>query len=117
MTTYRAGQRVRIEWPSDGSAVEGVLDSNLKLAISKLGGYWIYVTSARAAEGTVTVLSEPRPDEPTGLGAVVEASIADWGTRRWIRTFDGNWATDAPICTVRWSDLIDPVVLSEGWTP
>jgi hypothetical protein len=77
---------------------------------------------ARWIEGaTVTVLSEPRPEEPTGLGAVVEADSESVPTPRrvWTRipreTGDNLWHDGAYL--VKWSDLIDPVVLHEGWTP
>ena len=122
MTTYRAGQRVRIE-------IEGMLRTTEDIG-SPPGGLVFqaddgWPTPFRfvdgdfagiARNGIITVLSEPRPEEPTGLGAVVEAAIGDWEPRRWLRTFTGHWATNAPIVDVPWADLLDPVVLSQGWT-
>lgn len=140
MAEYHAGQRVRIEWP-DGSAVEGTLVAPRDYSDPSLGPV-VYVPSMSGytapeigGDGrTVTVLSEPpRPEEPTGPWAVVEAA-APWRTARaafvrepgglWVHFLIPNerfrppkWQRDKVTEWANWSDLIDPVVLSEGWTP
>lgn len=113
MTEYRAGQRVRIE--VEGVVLEAMESGALRVTVDVDGESWYLRAPAHGV--TVTVLSEPRPEEPTGLGAVVEARVGVWGLRRWLRNFSGLWVTDHPIMPVPWSDLIDPVVLSEGWKP
>lgn len=56
----------------------------------------------------------PKPDEPTGLGAVVESEDG----RRWVRSKDittvCHWKPSAGGRRVRWSDLPHVRVLSEG---
>ena len=69
-----------------------------------------------------SLLTPPRPEEPKGFGAVVEAHLETTTTQSSRRRFfhDGfcNWYQvgfafrEAPI--FKWSDLINPVVLSEG---
>jgi hypothetical protein len=86
VTEYRAGQRVRIEW-LDGigtTAIEGPLVvgdmAALRVEYGPDGRDWFYVGSSWwESAATVTILSEPRPEEPTGLGAVVEAEWANGG--------------------------------------
>lgn len=133
MTTYRAGQRVRIEWPDDDAAMEGRLIARSftglvreQLSLAMPDAY--YALENLPGDCTVTVMSEPRPDEPTGLGAVVEASAADVavGARlTWVRarTERNEWRPSTEVYCDNsgfyraWASLIDPVVLSEGWTP
>ena len=118
MTTYRAGQRVRIEGRS--WAIEGILFTGPqeRLFVDQPGddyGWPIDEWTRWRANVTVAVLSEPRPDEPTGLGAVVEASLSGFGGRSlWLRTFDGHWACDQWITPVEWYELVDPVIKSDG---
>ena len=129
MSEYKAGQRVRIEWPN-GSAVEGVLTTpryggSPSVAVPRAGGETtLWQPGAQVADNrVVTILSEPRPDEPTGLGAVVEASWRDRGRELFVRARRDRyqWRPEKEYSTtnlyVPWDDLIDPVVLSEGWTP
>ena len=122
MSKYRAGQRVRIEWP-DGHVLEGLVQlvNGHPFVRAPLGldKYWL----DRDHEApTVTTLSEPRPDEPTGLGAVVEASALPIlggepvSRRRWVLSEGWTWHA-VRMEPRKWTDLIDPVVLSEGWTP
>lgn len=67
----------------------------------------------------------PKPDEPTGLGAVVEATYEDddgkgFGPAAWSRRGDGTWVclTDGySTHCVPWPFLRDVTVLSEGVTP
>lgn len=121
MIAYRAGQRVRIEL--DGEVLEVFDGFALKVRADVDGCSWYFKAPARGT--TVTVLSDPRPDEPPGLGAVVEAGTSTGGDRRqWVRIPDTIDAFDARRTWIasgmnprEWADLIDPVVLSEGWTP
>ena len=131
MTEYRKGQRVRVEWPN-GSAVEG------PVVMEPAGGPWVTYgargrmaciepSALKAAGATVTVLAEPRPEEPTGLGAVVEAGGIKHlnGGGFWIALHeiwialheDAREPQGAWITRRGWADLIDPVVLHEGWQP
>ena len=124
MTTYRVGQRVRIEWP-DGTAVEGYLQKDA-CVVKYANRHYSDIVVAERDGATITVLSEPRPEEPTGLGAVVEADDnrpEKEGRTRWVR-FRGyglmalpEWCTEDGCRSDYWPDLIDPVVLFEGWTP
>ena len=122
----RPGQRVRL-------TIEGTVElhpnnsSYLILAGVMVGDYLNLMgphqaphTALRMA-ATIEVLAEPRPDEPTGLGAVVEASSVRHpdNRRKYVhtRTWDGLcWSSEKG--TVPWSDLLDPItVLSPGWEP
>lgn len=72
------------------------------------------VTAMQAA--LRSLLAPPKPDEPTGLGAVVEDSE---GTR-WVRVQDEYarpWFIPGGISTATWDDLTAVRVLSEGVTP
>lgn len=133
MTTYRVGQRVRIEWP-DGSAVEGVLrpqrySDTLSVVVPRAGGgETMWQPGAQMNDGrTVTILSEPRPEEPTGLGSVVEARVRV-GVLPFLfvrvspESGEYVWRVVDPRSVLgnsfyMWSTLIDPVVKSEGWKP
>lgn len=111
MTTYRVGQRVRIEWP-DGSAVEGYLQKDACVVRYADRHYCDSVVAERDG-ATITVLSEPRPEEPTGLGAVV--MVGERGRLR-VRVQEGKWR-DSSLNLYGWEQNPDPVVvLSEGWT-
>ena len=59
----------------------------------------------------------PRPDEPTGLGAVVE----DGEGQRWVRRADGwtdkPWARSDRAGLAHYTDIAAVRVLSEGVTP
>lgn len=119
MSEYEVGQRVRMEWP-DGSAVEGTvcmpnrgIPDRLYVCID--GAYFRLNDRKR-----ITVLSEPPVDEPTGLGAVVEAGQAStkWnriGRVLWVKIEGGWWVNRTNNLTVRWALLSDPVVKHEGW--
>lgn len=123
MTAYRAGQRVRAEWP-DGSAVEGVCEwrpgNDLVIPV---GDIVVGLGALLAKDCTITILAGPRPEEPTGLGAVVEAAYADHPRQKWISNrgdADGprnRWTSIPYWGFLDWDCLIDPVVLHEGWTP
>ena len=75
---------------------------------------------------TVTVLAEPRPDEPQRIAAVVRADHeARSGLTRHTaeivrfkreRKIHAWWCVDC-FAVCGWDDLIDPVILSPGWTP
>jgi hypothetical protein len=122
---YREGQRIRAEWP-DGGAVEGVVEwrpaNDLVIPVGDI----VVGLGALLAKGcTVTVLSEPRPEEPTGLGAVVKATC-DGYDGEWVRQSGGadgsagrarGWFWCGGGHHRGWAELIDPVVLHEGWTP
>ena len=137
MTEYRAGQRVRIEWP-DGSAVEGIVKVGcgfaggdptpcLDVPRSTMRIFLSYSGTKTMDGGNVTVLSEPRPEEPTGLGAVVEAlfhSPEMLGEARqvWVRRvirddahLPQQWVSEDGHMYAPWNYLEDPVVLREGW--
>lgn len=122
---YRVGQRVRIEWP-DGTLVEGLLSSSPSGKPILYTPVWsqCFDPSISGDGRTVTILSEPRPEEPKGLGAVVRARArigADPPGRVWIRIAKGGersvcWRSPdflGPVWAT-WDNMIDPVVLSEG---
>jgi hypothetical protein len=135
VTKYRAGQRVRIEWPT-GAVLEGPItyiggtqpENGCVLSI----GNAVSVDVPGVDDRVVTVLSEPRPDEPQGLGAVVEArfitaSFEDEDRKRYVRrplnigdagyAIDQFWVSEDGRTYSSWRHLRGPVVLSEGWTP
>ena len=118
MTEYKVGQRVRVE-------VEGIVSwaksHHPDVQVKPInGGDPLLFEMDGSAE--ITVLSEPRPDEPKGLGAVVEAGSPYDGQRYpYVRTpgrvgGDDRWYRATGMCSM-WESLIDPVVLREGWTP
>lgn len=121
MSKYRAGQRVRIEW-KNGSVVEGVLErdrdgATLSVIVPRAGAERTMWQPDFEDGRVVTILSEPRPEEPTGLGAVVEAyEYPGSPLRRWVRTEYENSPWVFPGHSSKWANLIDPVVLSQGWT-
>ena len=127
MSEYKVGQRVRIEWP-DGTLIEGVLreaEASLSpsLVIPRGGSQVLMWQADFGIEGTsrdgrvVTILSEP---EPTGLGAVVRATVNGhrivcnrdhngvWWPHRDMGL--GEWRTPP------WSAMGDPEILFEGWS-
>lgn len=123
MTEYRAGQKVRIEGQS--WAIEGILFTGPRerLFVDMPGDDYEWpIDEWDAGRATVTVLSEPRPEEPTGLGAVVEAAASGVEgsppdvRATWLRVHGDYWERDNGV-GVAWRFLVDPVILSEGWTP
>ncbi len=108
MTEYRVGQRVRVEDVQEG-IVTGVDDGV------------IYVSgNARMTDGspydmtrTITILSEPKPDEPKLLGAVVRDgdsmvwALAEPGRAPW-RRLGPEWVWRA------WADVDAVEVLFPG---
>lgn len=119
MTEYRAGQRVRIEWP-DGAAIEDVLVARGREWPRYWTRRWHHAVDDHDGR-TVTILAEPRPEEPTKPGAVVLATVhnercvcnrdADglWWPQRHARL--GEWRNPP------WEQMCDPEVIYEGWTP
>lgn len=133
--TLRVGQRVRVT-----RVVEGVVGEVLQHAFGVTTdagrSWWFTDRPAIAGDLTVEVLAEPRPPEPTGLGAVVEARLArdrlprrhrflavpsPNGTTKWALVVAGHSPTgecvtrSEPANPCTWDELADPVVLSEGW--
>jgi hypothetical protein len=117
MSKYREGQTVRIVWPN-GTLIEGVLNGFVTVTIPPTG-FHVYVEDGTYTRDgrVITILSEPRPDEPTGLGAVVKAyEYPGSPLRTWVLTdWDRPWTCKGR--SSHWSNLIDPVVMDEGWTP
>ena len=114
MTTYRVGQRVRIEWP-DGTAVEGYLQKDACVVKYANRHYYSDIVVAERDGATITVLAEP---EPQGMGAIVEAQLnANGPRRRWMRDFDGTWTEEFTATPAKWAHLTNQVILAEGWTP
>lgn len=72
--------------------------------------------SSRVARIIAAAMPKPRQDEPTGLGAVVEALpfVGD-RTRRIFIKVNGFYEDDDGFYTREWDELIDPVVLHPGW--
>lgn len=109
----RPGQRVR--W---SQVIEAEIES---LGVTRPGVYIKGAFYTLEADGvTIEVLAEPRIPEPKGLGAVVEAATEDDGKRFPFILNEGvvrtcNWLSPRR-GWARWDDLIDPVLLSEGWT-
>lgn len=113
MSEYKSGQRIRIQ-------VEGL--------IRAVTGPWIDVQPDSGGEpwrfkpdagSQITVLSEPGPIEPTGLGAVVEAGLSHkWGMPDRYKFVRHGYGRDQ-WCRVGglyhcWEELTDPVILSDG---
>lgn len=55
----------------------------------------------------------PRPDEPTGLGAVVDGVSQTWVR---VRHSDQPWRGCANGLHYNWADIKDPVVKHAGWS-
>lgn len=124
MIRYREGQKVRIDYTA-GGAIEGTVQRQSGLYFLVVNGETASTLGmAESTDGrTITVLSEPRPDEPTGLGAVVQD-----GRWKYVRVYSREvlapyvWRVEDPEAAMgksfyRWGDLNSPMVLSEGWTP
>lgn len=105
----RPGQRVR--WTQ---VIEAEVE---QLGSTRPGVYLRGAFYTLEADGTsIEVLAEPRIPEPRNLGAVVEASTASNSRRReFFRDHQGRWWDDREV-RLDWPYLIDPVLLSEGWT-
>lgn len=61
----------------------------------------------------------PKPDEPIGLGAVVEGAAYTDDVRRFVRVSDrapAVWMDDESNCRHDWAEIDVVRVLSEGWT-
>ena len=119
MTEYRAGQRVRIEWPN-GDAVEGILTPRTTGAGYRLtarGGGEFWPEDTRVDDRTVTILAGPRPEEPMRLGAVATASNVSGRLVRIepVAAGDAYVWVDRDACCHSWESLRDPVVLHYGW--
>lgn len=117
MTEYRVGQRVRVVDVQEGP-------------VTRVERGFIYVDGVpRVTDGshdpkmtrTITILSEPIPDEPKGIGAVV----VDIRGGLWVRTYRGDrkpWREVLPgtydeddACRRPWEHIDTPQrVLSEG---
>lgn len=73
----------------------------------------------RAQAALRSLVAPPRPEEPMGLGALVEADYSGGrGRARWARSEGHSWVCLTPgwvgeLC--QWSSLVDPRVLAEGW--
>ena len=84
-------------------------------ALNDLDGAPVWLTQGAAT--LLRALAEPKPAEPTGLGAVVRARDG----RIWVRTDvpDIAWVHTSPVADpleFRWADLDVLEVLSEGWS-
>lgn len=93
---FRVGQKVRIS-----DVREGVVTDILDTGFIHLGGYgWVSIDPPSTSR-TITVLSEPKPDEPTMLGSVVLDKDGDvWigerhmdGRHLWRNASTGMWRT------------------------
>jgi hypothetical protein len=63
-----------------------------------------------------SLIEPPKPEEPTGLGAVVEAAcVHNPVPRTWVRDHDGNWQPRTGGAD-DWDSLSDVRVLNEGVT-
>lgn len=94
---FRVGQTVRISDVREG-VVSGVTGTDTAF-IDIEGRGWVSTTLSWGTR-TITILSEPKPDEPTGLGALVRDAageawvLAEPGDRRqpWRRLGSkGGW--------------------------
>ena len=59
------------------------------------------------------IYPSPPVTEPTGFGAIVEAHTKKYLRQQWVRINENTWET-ATMWRASWSDLINPVVVSEG---
>ncbi len=78
----------------------------------------LYIDKAQAALREFANPTPPKPDEPTGLGAVVE----DARGKRWTRVKDGfnwRWRDDHLGEQTAWEHLVkrEVRVLNHGWHP
>lgn len=120
---YKVGQRVHVVC-DDGTEMIGFVNSVTRagahISVLSLGRtLWVSTT---ASGHTITILSEPRPDEPQGLGAVVEAEYKDYGRQEWVSVRGKGESRNRWVCIpywgfIDWDMLTDPVVLSEGMLP
>ena len=117
----KPGMLVRWQHTREGRYSEGVQDRTVRIDGVPFG-----IDPISGGDITLEILLEPRPDEPTGLGAVVEAASTERPDVRekWVRARceRHQWRPEKGYASlnldlyVPWEDLIDPVVLSEGWT-
>lgn len=116
MTTYREGQLVRWEWP-DGTGCTDTLASGLRGRRFGLEPHQL-IRDGR----TVTILAEPKPDEPKGVGAVVRGPGGERDL--WVRVHAGSdkpWHEVLPgtyeehdACRRTWDQIEVVEVLSPG---
>lgn len=111
MTGYREGQLVRWEWP-DGT---GCTDTLVDVASDLIGRRFRLDPHHLIRDGrVVTILAAPKPDEPTGLYAVVR-DPEDEDPTPWVR--DGvapgrpwwRFAKGQPLVCRQWADFSDRV--------
>ena len=129
---FRVGQVVRATVPGTSFAVEGKVirrDAHTDVLLLEYGvtrsSLWPPRERRDLAEWTFTVLSEPRPEEPTGLGAAVEEAFEGGATTRWVHVGGGVWreeSEDDDALHCRWKHIGARIgtslrVLSEGWKP
>jgi hypothetical protein len=122
MNKYREGQLVEITWPN-GTSIKGVLSKHLAVQCPPTGYSFYVKDDDYTRDGrTIVILSEPRPEEPNGLGAVVEAASRTYPRERRIylrdnMSFNRKTVWRSKMGTTSWDDLHDPVVLCSGWSP
>ena len=124
--TYKVGQRVRIDFTSDGTHLVGEVDAVYPDRANVRYGNGVKIVTVRNMESdlyTVTILEKPRLAEPKGLGAVVEAddNRSDGRRTRYVRfrTYGSGgqlseWVTEDGMRADYWQNLNNPVILSEG---
>ena len=59
------------------------------------------------------VVEHPKVVEPKNFGAIVEASTRHYGFQSWFLAKNGTW-TGENEHHIDWSDLINPIIISEG---
>lgn len=102
--------------PEDRKQVRGVLECYGRQFTNWTPELDSNVTRLQAALREFANPTPPKPDEPTGLGAVVESSIGDRWTRIDAGTPSRRWVCEADDSAEprRWVDFSAVRVLSEG---
>ena len=59
------------------------------------------------------VVEHPKIVEPKNFGAIVEASTRHYGFQSWFLAKNGTW-TGENEHHIDWSDLVNPIIISEG---
>lgn len=126
MSEYKAGQEVRVtirgilerseHYPTNGLQIVGRKGHKIGF-LDGFGETYEYVDA-----GDVEILAQPKPAEPTGLGAVVRAvatSAPKADAWLWTRApyylSDGKPWTSAHMDPRSWDGLTDVEILSEGY--
>lgn len=106
--------------PKDAVVIEGISEEKFVEDMNVLLSRTPYDDFIRRSfvRDVLKQLTPPRPEEPKGFGAIVEAEVTYFGhkesvRKRFVRIGD-LWFDEFNNQSHKWSDLKNPVIISEG---